>query len=256
LKAGPLGAHIGRLRGAARVGAPGQPGRLRERPWRLERVGAERDEVEIAVKPLRHCSSRVHELDPGIKVYAAQKRWRARPTVAGTHPTTESSRDSVRTAWFWWAISGPTNARPCESARTPSLSNAFVGDARHVLRRARASRHHLQDGVHPRGASLWDATSGCERLPRRLQPGRGQECEREVAVSGVIELVAIECCGERYVLVEELRSSLVARWFVRDGCESGQPVTACLGCRGPFEAPQPRESARVLWGTGAPRSPT
>jgi hypothetical protein len=106
----------------------------------------------------------------------------------------------------------------------------------------------LRCGMRPRVANACRAVYN--------QGGGAGVRERGGAVSGVIELVAIECCGERYLLVEELRSSLVARWFVRDGCESGQPVTACLGCRGPFEAPQPRESARVLWGTGAPRSPT
>jgi hypothetical protein len=45
---------------------------------------------------------------------------------------------------------------------------------------------------------------------------------------------APECCGERYLLREEQRGSLVRRWFTREGDPEQLPLSACLRCAAPL----------------------
>jgi hypothetical protein len=57
----------------------------------------------------------------------------------------------------------------------------------------------------------------------------------------VVELARIadvrECCGERYLLVEHERGSLVRRWFTRECDPEQRPLVACPRCSTPLLPP-------------------
>jgi hypothetical protein len=54
----------------------------------------------------------------------------------------------------------------------------------------------------------------------------------------VVELARIadvrECCGERYLLVEQQRGSLVRRWFTREDDLEELPLSVCSHCAAPL----------------------
>jgi hypothetical protein len=69
--------------------------------------------------------------------------------------------------------------------------------------------------------------------------------------SAVVERAQVgdapECCGERYVLREEQRGSLVRRWFTREGDPEQLPLSACLRCAAPL--------LPLVWGASNGRPP-
>jgi hypothetical protein len=54
----------------------------------------------------------------------------------------------------------------------------------------------------------------------------------------VVELAQIadarNCCGERYLLVEQQQGALVRRWFARADDPEQRPLTACARCATPL----------------------
>jgi hypothetical protein len=90
----------------------------------------------------------------------------------------------------------------------------------------------LQDRLQHGGAWLWSATRPCGRSPEPVQ--RRAVEQREVTVVELARIADVrECCGERYLLVEQQRGSLVRRWFTRED-DLELPLSACPRCAAPL----------------------
>jgi hypothetical protein len=63
----------------------------------------------------------------------------------------------------------------------------------------------------------------------------------------VVELAQVadarDCCGERYLLVEQQQGVLVRRWFTHADDREQRPLTACACCGTPL---RPYPAAELL----------
>jgi hypothetical protein len=93
----------------------------------------------------------------------------------------------------------------------------------------------LQAPLQKKGAALERDAGLPSSAAGRTTRGGSNGADDGVAVSELAQVGEVrECCGERYLLVEQQRGSFVRRWFARADYSEQWPLAACGRCATPL----------------------